>query len=171
VPLPSTSRAVPTQVKTKETDGYSAVQVGYKQSKEKHINKPELGHLAKAGVEPMRHLAEWRVRCRCPLALTQPAAPFPATRNPLHEGRAARWDKPLLAMAEGSPLGGPVGHGHAAQGDRVGAHAVETASRRADRCETRAHADGQDGSRGGWDAVQWDAPHGPTVRMFAMVWA
>jgi ribosomal protein L3 len=49
------------QVKTQETDGYSAVQVGYKVSKEKHINKPELGHLAKAGAEPLRHLAEWRV--------------------------------------------------------------------------------------------------------------
>ena len=41
---------VVTQVKTAETDGYEAVQLGYEDIKEKHINKPEQGHLAKAGV-------------------------------------------------------------------------------------------------------------------------
>lgn len=52
---------VVTQVKTKETDGYCAVQIGFGEVSEKKVNKPKAGHFAKAGVEPLRHLAE--VRC------------------------------------------------------------------------------------------------------------
>jgi len=50
-----------TQVKTKKTDGYESIQVGYKTVKEKALNKPLLGHLAKAGVSPLRHLIEYRL--------------------------------------------------------------------------------------------------------------
>ncbi len=50
-----------TQVKTKQTDGYESIQVGYKTVKEKALNKPLLGHLAKAGVSPLRHLIEYRL--------------------------------------------------------------------------------------------------------------
>ena len=49
-----------TQVKTKETDGYSAVQLGYDEVKEKALNKPLLGHLAKSSAPPLRHLTEYR---------------------------------------------------------------------------------------------------------------
>ncbi|MBD2258100.1 50S ribosomal protein L3 [Pseudanabaena sp. FACHB-2040] len=52
---------VVTQVKTSQTDGYSAIQVGFKSVREKALTKPELGHLAKAGSEPLRHLQEYRV--------------------------------------------------------------------------------------------------------------
>ena len=51
---------VVTQVKTVEKDGYSAVQVGFQDKKEKHTTKPEAGHFAKAGVTPKRHLAEFK---------------------------------------------------------------------------------------------------------------
>jgi large subunit ribosomal protein L3 len=50
-----------TQIKTKETDGYSSVQIGYLTVKEKALNKPELGHLQKAGASPLRHLKEYRL--------------------------------------------------------------------------------------------------------------
>ncbi|HEY9694528.1 MAG TPA: 50S ribosomal protein L3 [Oculatellaceae cyanobacterium] len=50
-----------TQVKTKQTDGYTAIQLGYKQVREKTLNKPELGHLAKSGAAPLRHLQEYRL--------------------------------------------------------------------------------------------------------------
>mmetsp|Transcript_33999 Transcript_33999/g.74398 ORF Transcript_33999/g.74398 Transcript_33999/m.74398 type:complete len:281 (-) Transcript_33999:356-1198(-) len=53
---------VVTQVKTEDSDGYTAVQVGYGLSKEKHVSKPELGHLAKSGAPPLRHLTEFRVK-------------------------------------------------------------------------------------------------------------
>lgn len=48
-----------TQVKTPETDGYSAVQLGFGATKPKHLNRPELGHLKKAGAPPLKHLHEF----------------------------------------------------------------------------------------------------------------
>jgi large subunit ribosomal protein L3 len=51
-----------TQLFTMATNGYVAVQVGYKAAREKNVKKPERGHLAKAGVAPMKHLKEWRLR-------------------------------------------------------------------------------------------------------------
>ncbi|MGB3496228.1 MAG: 50S ribosomal protein L3 [Elainellaceae cyanobacterium] len=50
-----------TQIKTLETDGYSALQVGYGRVKEKALSRPELGHLQKASVTPVRHLHEYRL--------------------------------------------------------------------------------------------------------------
>ncbi|KAL4015349.1 hypothetical protein IC575_027594 [Cucumis melo] len=50
-----------TQVKTEATDGYSAVQVGYRRVRDRKLTKPELGHLEKAGAIPMRHLQEFRL--------------------------------------------------------------------------------------------------------------
>lgn len=47
-----------TQIKTQETDGYNAVQVGYLERKEKHSNQPMKGHFSKAGVELKKHLRE-----------------------------------------------------------------------------------------------------------------
>jgi large subunit ribosomal protein L3 len=49
-----------TAIRTSERDGYDAVQLAFGQTKEKHISKPELGHLKKADAPPMRHLAEFR---------------------------------------------------------------------------------------------------------------
>lgn len=49
---------VVTQVKTKETDGYDAIQVGYEDKKENRCNKPELGIFKKAGVTPKYELVE-----------------------------------------------------------------------------------------------------------------
>ncbi|MDE6019056.1 MAG: 50S ribosomal protein L3 [Muribaculaceae bacterium] len=51
---------VVTQVKTVATDGYNALQLGFESEKEKHCTQPELGHFKKAGVDPMRHLAEFK---------------------------------------------------------------------------------------------------------------
>ena len=49
------------QVKTTETDGYEAVQIGFGDIKEHRVNKPMKGHFAKAGIAPMRYLREVRV--------------------------------------------------------------------------------------------------------------
>lgn len=48
------------QVKSEEKDGYHAVQIGFKTQKAQRINKPQIGHFAKAGVEPTRELREFR---------------------------------------------------------------------------------------------------------------
>ncbi|NER80502.1 MAG: 50S ribosomal protein L3 [Leptolyngbya sp. SIO1D8] len=52
---------VVTQIKTAQTDGYTAVQVGYGSVSEKALTKPQLGHLAKSGATPVRHLKEYLV--------------------------------------------------------------------------------------------------------------
>jgi large subunit ribosomal protein L3 len=51
-----------TQIKTEETDGYNAVQVGFGEAKEKHLTFPKYGHLKKAGLDRnLRTLKEFRV--------------------------------------------------------------------------------------------------------------
>lgn len=50
-----------TQIKTNETDGYSAVQVAFGSRRANRINKAQAGHFAKAGVEGARVLREFRV--------------------------------------------------------------------------------------------------------------
>ncbi len=50
-----------TQIKTKQTDGYTAVQVGYQEVKPKALSKPEIGHFAKSSAPPLRHLREYRL--------------------------------------------------------------------------------------------------------------
>ena len=52
---------VVTQKKTKERDGYEAIQVGFVPAKEKLLNKPLKGHFTKHGVSPLRHLKELRL--------------------------------------------------------------------------------------------------------------
>ena len=52
---------VVTQVKTVETDGYDALQLGFGEVKEKHINRPERGHFAKSKIENKKHLREFRL--------------------------------------------------------------------------------------------------------------
>ncbi len=52
---------VVTQKKTVETDGYEAIQVGFLPAKDKALNKPKKGHLAKAGVENVRILKEFKL--------------------------------------------------------------------------------------------------------------
>jgi large subunit ribosomal protein L3 len=49
-----------TGIRTHERDGYEAVQLAFGATKEKHLSKPELGHLKKAGAPPMKHLVEFR---------------------------------------------------------------------------------------------------------------
>lgn len=67
---PETGNAIPvtvvqagpctvTQIKTKETDRYSSIQLGFKEVKPKALTKPELGHLAKSSAPALRHLKEY----------------------------------------------------------------------------------------------------------------
>ena len=49
-----------TAVRTTERDGYQAVQLAYGATKEKHLSRPELGHLKKADAPPMKTLVEFR---------------------------------------------------------------------------------------------------------------
>lgn len=47
------------QIKTVDKDGYQAVQIGYMEQKDKHAKKPNVGHLKKADLKPLKHLREF----------------------------------------------------------------------------------------------------------------
>jgi large subunit ribosomal protein L3 len=67
-----------TQVKTAATDGYDALQVAFGSRKKSRLNKPESGHLAKAGVEPAEVLKEFRVTAEV-AGQYQPGSAVPVT--------------------------------------------------------------------------------------------
>lgn len=52
---------VVTQVKTNETDGYNAVQIGFEDTKAHRVNKPMTGHFTKNSLDLKKHLAEFRL--------------------------------------------------------------------------------------------------------------
>jgi large subunit ribosomal protein L3 len=49
-----------TQVKTKSKDGYDSIQIGYKNLASKALTQPELGHLQKSNIQPLKYLKEFR---------------------------------------------------------------------------------------------------------------
>src|SRR6185312_12779935 len=49
-----------TAIRTADRDGYEAVQLAFGAAREKHLSKPELGHLKKADAGPHKHLVEFR---------------------------------------------------------------------------------------------------------------
>ncbi len=49
------------QKKKEETDGYNAIQVGFKNIRERLVNKPDMGHFKKAKVKPLRYIREFRI--------------------------------------------------------------------------------------------------------------
>lgn len=51
---------VVTQIRTQDSDGYAAIQLGFGEMDPRKVTKPMAGHFAKAGVTPRRHLAEIR---------------------------------------------------------------------------------------------------------------
>ena len=48
------------QVRSKEKDGYTAVQIGFEDIPERKVSQPQIGHFKKSGVSPKRHLREFR---------------------------------------------------------------------------------------------------------------
>jgi large subunit ribosomal protein L3 len=63
------------QIKTPQTDGYCAVQVGYGEGSEKRVSKPELGHLSKNGLKPVLRLEEFRLDEQPDYTAGQPLSP------------------------------------------------------------------------------------------------
>ena len=50
-----------TQVKTILTDGYNAIQIGYGNVSTKYLTQPELGHLQKSNIQPLKYLKEFKI--------------------------------------------------------------------------------------------------------------
>ena len=68
----STEGNVVTQIKTKATDGYDAVQIGYGEVLERKLSKAEAQHLIKKGLTAKRWLREFRVKDTAPFKVGQP---------------------------------------------------------------------------------------------------
>ncbi|WP_229051883.1 50S ribosomal protein L3 [Aeromicrobium sp. Leaf350] len=66
---------VVTQIRTRETDGYSAVQLGFGEIDGRKVTKPKAGHFAKAGVTPRRHVVEIRTELVADYTLGQEISP------------------------------------------------------------------------------------------------
>ena len=66
---------VVTQIRTRETDGYSAVQLGFGEIDGRKVNKPVSGHFDKAGVTPRRHIVEIRTELVADYTLGQEISP------------------------------------------------------------------------------------------------
>lgn len=60
-----------TQIKTKLKDGYDAIQVGYSHSSHKSLTQPEMGHLQKSNIQPLKYLKEFRVQASSELEVGQ----------------------------------------------------------------------------------------------------
>jgi large subunit ribosomal protein L3 len=66
---------VVTQIRTRETDGYSAIQLGFGEIDGRKVNKPVSGHFDKAGVTPRRHIVEIRTEAVSDFTLGQEVSP------------------------------------------------------------------------------------------------
>ena len=113
-----------TQVRTVETDGYAAVQLGF--GVRKRANKPTLGHAQKAGVEPPRHLVEFR--------LDGDHAPGDIVTVDVF---AAGEFVDVTARSKGKGFAGPMKrHGFAGLGAGHGVHKVHRAPGAIGQCAT-----------------------------------
>ncbi|GAA0194561.1 MULTISPECIES: 50S ribosomal protein L3 [unclassified Aeromicrobium] len=105
---------VVTQIRTPETDGYSAVQIGFGEIDGRKVNKPEAGHFAKAGVTPRRHVVEIRTEAIADYALGQEISP---------EIFAAGDEIDVTATSKGKGFAGVMKrHGFSGVGASHGAH-------------------------------------------------
>ena len=104
------------QKKTVENDGYDAVQLAFGDVKEKHLTKAEIGHFKKAGVEPRKHLKEFRLENAAEMNVGDvvSAETFAAgdkvditgiTKGHGYTGSVKRWNHHILRMTHGT---GPI---------------------------------------------------------------
>jgi large subunit ribosomal protein L3 len=60
-----------TQIKTKSKDGYDSIQIGYGSVSNKSLTQPELGHLQKSNIQPLKYLKEFQINENCDFKLGQ----------------------------------------------------------------------------------------------------
>jgi large subunit ribosomal protein L3 len=105
---------VVTQIRTPETDGYSAVQIGFGEIDGRKITKPQAGHFAKAGTTPRRHVVEIRTEAIADYTLGQEISP---------EIFAAGDEVDVTATSKGKGFAGVMKrHGFAGVSASHGAH-------------------------------------------------
>ena len=119
------------QIKTDETDGYSAVQISFDEVKSGTANKPEVGHYAKAGVAPARNLVEIRVEDPSEYTLGQELK----VSDIFEAGSKAD----VSGVSKGKGFAGVIKrHNFAGQGGSHGTHKVHRAPGSIGACATPA---------------------------------
>lgn len=96
-----------TQIKTKSTDGYDAVQLGFEEKAERNVNKPTMGHFEKAGVPSLRYVGEIRSFDDAKLAELKPGAVL-NVGDIFHEGDKVH----VVATSKGRGFQGVVKRHH-----------------------------------------------------------
>jgi large subunit ribosomal protein L3 len=105
---------VVTQVRSPETDGYNAIQVGFGEIEARKVTKPEAGQFAKAGVTPRRHVVEIR---------TADAASYSVGQELSPELFAAGEEIDVTGTSKGKGFAGTMKrHGFSGVGASHGAH-------------------------------------------------
>lgn len=102
-----------TQLKTEETDGYAAIQLGFGEAKEKALSKARRGHLAKAGAPLLKYLAEVRIEDTAELSVGQEIATDVFTEGELVDVIGVSKGKGTAGvMKRHNYHGRPASHGH-----------------------------------------------------------
>ena len=104
---------VVSQIKTKETDGYNAVQVGYGDVLERKLSKAELQHFAKKNLKPKRNLHEFRVADAAPFKIGQPVSVSTFAKGDRVKVSGLNKGKGYAGVVKRHGFGGlPFSHGH-----------------------------------------------------------
>lgn len=119
------------QVKSDQTDGYSAIQIAFGEIRPRQVNEPAKGHFAKAGVEPARHLVEIRV--------DDPTAYRVGQQINLSDVFAAGGMADVTGVSKGKGFQGVMArHGFSGQGAAHGNHKKHRAPGSIGACSTPA---------------------------------
>lgn len=122
---------VVTQIKRQDTDGYSAVQIAFKEMSADRAGRPATGHFAKAGVGPQRHVIEVRVDDPDAFELGQTIT----IADVLEEGKKAD----VTSVSKGKGFAGVMKrHNFKGQGASHGVHKVHRAPGAVGACATPA---------------------------------
>ena len=120
-----------TQIKRPETDGYAAIQIAYREMSTNKANRAQVGHFAKAGVAPHRHLVELRVDDPDAYELGQEIT----IADVLEVGQRAD----ATGISKGKGFAGVIKrHGFKGQGASHGVHKVHRAPGAIGACATPA---------------------------------
>ncbi len=120
-----------TQIKRPETDGYGAIQIAYREMSTNKANQAQVGHFAKAGVAPHRHLVELRVDDPDAYELGQEIT----IADVLEVGQRAD----ATGISKGKGFAGVIKrHGFKGQGASHGVHKVHRAPGSIGACATPA---------------------------------
>jgi len=120
-----------TQIKRPETDGYGAIQIAYREMSTNKANRAQVGHFAKAGVAPHRHLVELRVDDPDAYELGQEIT----IADVLEVGQRAD----ATGISKGKGFAGVIKrHGFKGQGASHGVHKVHRAPGAIGACATPA---------------------------------